>query len=163
LRLPSLESDAAAHLALFSDPATARHRPDPAPLGPEASIAKLARDIEHWRIHGLGRWTAERADSVIVSFGGVTMPEHDHGFADAVNLSYHLLPSHWGQRYATELADATLRFAFEELKADHVIGLVRAWNPASVRVLERVGLTLRREIEFGGAPTLLHLVARRPA
>ena len=123
-------------------------------------MAKLAHDIDHWRRHGFGRWSLERADGVIVGFGGVTVPEADHGFPEAVNLSYHLHPAHWGTGYATELARAALQLAFDELQAEHVIGLARAWNPGSVRVLERAGMTFRREITLAGASTLLHVLER---
>lgn len=162
LQPPSIETDRAAHLALFAHPDAVRHRPDPSPLGEEASDAKLGRDLAHWRNHGFGRWTLRALDGRIVGFGGVTEPKACNGFADALNLSYHLHPAEWGKGFATEMARAALAFAFEELQAQHVIGLARPWNPGSVRVLEQIGMTFRREIELGGARTLLHAISRRP-
>lgn len=163
LRPPS-EGDAAAHLALFAHPLVVRHRPDPRPLGPVASAAKLARDMAHWRAHGFGRWVVRRRlDGELIGFGGVTWPEDDHGFDRALNLSYHVYPAFWGRGYATELARTAVRFAFDGLAASHVIGLARAWNQASARVLEHTGMVFQREIELGGAPSLLYTITRPSA
>ncbi len=63
---------------------------------------------------------------------------------DGLNLSYHLHPENWGQGYASELVTEALRTAFGPLQADRVIGLVRAANPASRRVLERCGFTFEK-------------------
>lgn len=100
------------------------------------------------------------ANSELVGFGGVTRPDddqHDHG---TLNLSYHLHPAAWGHSYATELAYEAVRFAFHELAATRVIGLARPWNPASIRVLERVGMTFVRDVTLAGAPSRLHAVTR---
>lgn len=160
LRKPSFSRDTAAHRAIFAHPMVVSHRPDPTPLDATASDAKLARDIAHWQMHGFGRWTIECSHSAqIVGFGGITCAEDEEAAAQALNLSYHLSPEHWGHGYATELALAAVRFAFDELGAVRVIGLARAWNRGSVRVLERVGMRFVKEIELGAKPSLLYAIA----
>ena len=160
LRKPSPSSDRAAHRAIFAHPLVVSHRPDPTPLDATASDAKLARDIAHWRMHGFGRWAMECSHSAqIVGFGGVTCAEGEQAAAGVLNLSYHLNPEYWGHGYATELASAAIRFAFDELGAVRVIGLARAWNEGSVRVLGRVGMMFVEEIELGGRPSLLYAIA----
>jgi RimJ/RimL family protein N-acetyltransferase len=57
------------------------------------------------------------------------------------SLGYWIGRAHWGNGYATEAARAVLGFAFEEMnlhrvQADH---LVR--NPASGRVMQKLGMT----------------------
>ena len=160
LREPSSSTDTAAHRAIFAHPVVVSHRPDPTPLDATASDAKLAWDIAHWRTHGFGRWTMECSHSAqIVGFGGVTCAEGEDAAAGVLNLSYHLGPEHWGHGYATELASAAIRFAFDQLRAVRVIGLARDWNKGSVRVLERVGRSFVKEIQLGGRPSLLYAIA----
>jgi RimJ/RimL family protein N-acetyltransferase len=140
---------------LFSRPAVVAHRPVTVPDSAEASRARLSRDIGHWTEHGFGRWAAE-ADGSLVGFGGVTRSAD----FDALNLSYHIHPDHWGRGYATELAREAVTFAFTELGAQRIVGLARPANPASRRVLERVGFIYERNIDLHGAPTMLFIMER---
>ncbi len=88
----------------------------------------------------------------MIGFGGVTVSKE----FDDLNLSYHLQPESWGQGYATELVRETLTFAFDNLHADRVIGLVRPVNAASKRILEKCGFTFDREVMLHGAPTSMY-------
>ncbi|MGZ2380947.1 GNAT family N-acetyltransferase [Rhizobium brockwellii] len=147
LRIP-VEGDIDFLTRLFSRPELVAHRPVPRPDSPEESAARLARDIGHWKDHGFGRWAVE-ANDALIGFGGVTVSQE----FDGLNLSYHLQPESWGQGYATELVRETLVFAFENLRAERVIGLVRPVNVASKRILEKCGFNFEREVMLHGAPT----------
>ncbi|MBW8786301.1 MAG: GNAT family N-acetyltransferase [Rhizobium leguminosarum] len=150
LRIP-MEGDIDFLTRLFSRPELVAHRPVPRPDTPAESAARLARDIGHWKDHGFGRWAVE-ANGVLIGFGGVTVSKE----FDDLNLSYHLQPESWGQGYATELVRETLTFAFDNLHADRVIGLVRPVNAASKRILEKCGFTFDREVMLHGAPTNMY-------
>ncbi|MEF0942528.1 GNAT family N-acetyltransferase [Rhizobium sp. BR 362] len=150
LRTPA-EADLDFVTALFTRPELVAHRPDPTPDTPEASARRLSHDIDHWRNHGFGRWAVE-ANGRPIGFGGVTVSKEFEG----LNLSYHLHPDNWGQGYATELVTEILSFAFSNLYAARVIGLVRSANVASRRVLEKSGFTFEREVMLHGAPTNLY-------
>jgi ribosomal-protein-alanine N-acetyltransferase len=135
---------------LFSRFELVAHRPHPVPDTPEDSAARLLRDMQHWQSHGFGRWAVERGERLI-GFGGLT---HKHGY-EGLNISYHLHPEGWGNGYASELVAETVAVAFGPLHAHRVIGLVRAANPASRRVLERNGFSFEQEVELDGARTQL--------
>lgn len=73
--------------------------------------------------------------------GGIGLrlePEHERG-----ELGYWIGEEWWGRGYATEAAEAVVRFAFEELGLERVHARTFARNPASRRVLEKIGM--RRE------------------
>ena len=154
LRRPA-EADLDVLIDLFSRREVVAHRPNPVPDTPQQSAARLARDIGHWHKHGFGRWAVE-ADGELIGFGGVTVSAD----FDGLNLSYHLHPDGWGHGYATELVTETLRTAFGPLRADRVIGLVRANNPASRRVLEKCGFTFEKDVMLHHAPTMLFAFLR---
>lgn len=149
LRRPA-ESDLPFVVDLFTRPELVGHRPDPRPDSPEASAARLQKDMRHWRAHGFGRWAAEH-EGRLVGFGGVTRSETFEG----LNLSYHLAPEAWGKGFAAEIVQQALAVAFGPLAAKRVIGLVRPANPASARVLQRAGFACEREVMLHGAPTML--------
>lgn len=111
--------------------------------------------MAHWQEHGFGRW-AVSAGETLIGFGGVTVSQSFEG----LNLSYHLDPGSWGHGYATELARDIVSFAFRDLGAHRLIGLVREANPASRRVLEKSGFTFETEVQLHGAPTNLFSLER---
>ncbi|MEA5602613.1 GNAT family N-acetyltransferase [Nostoc sp. UHCC 0252] len=59
------------------------------------------------------------------------------------NIGYELNTQYWGQGYATEAAQAILKFGFEELGMHRIWSWCVAENVASVKVLEKIGM--RRE------------------
>ena len=143
--------------AIFTDPATTAHRPDPRVETLEECEVRMGRYLDHWRDNGFGLWTLERQHDAI-GLGGLT---HRDGFS-GLNLSYHLHPDHWRQGFASEFAAAAVDIAFQDMAASRVIGVVRHVNLASRRVLEKAGLTLAREIVYGNHPGLLYVKHREP-
>lgn len=58
-----------------------------------------------------------------------------------LELGYELTPRLWGEGLATEAARACLRFAFEEVGMERVIVGADRPNVASLRVIEKLGMT----------------------
>jgi RimJ/RimL family protein N-acetyltransferase len=154
LRRPTL-ADLNFMVDLFSRPELVAHRPHPEPDPADVTAARLDREMGHWARHGFGRWAVEQ-EGALIGFGGLSRKT---GF-EALNMSYHLHPAAWGHGYASELAAEALLVAFGPLQASRVIGLVRPANPASRRVLERLGFAPEGEVMLDGAPTIL--LARYP-
>ncbi|MCJ8520624.1 RimJ/RimL family protein N-acetyltransferase [Pseudorhizobium tarimense] len=152
---PPNPSDLDFLVRLFSLPELVAHRPNPRPDTPEESAARLDRDIRHWNDCGYGRW-AVLVDENLIGFGGVTVSKK----FDGLNLSYHLHPDYWGSGFATELVREAVRFAFEDLGANRLVGLVRTSNPASRKILERSGFLFEQEVMLHGAPTNLYALVR---
>lgn len=71
-------------------------------------------------------------------------------------LGYWLGLPHWGQGYATEAARRVLEFAFEMLGLNRVFATHYARNPASGRVMQKIGMTyegtLRGQVVKWGEP-----------
>jgi RimJ/RimL family protein N-acetyltransferase len=57
-----------------------------------------------------------------------------------VELGYYLARKAWSKGYATELSNAFMQIAFEELGLQRVVAVVRPDNEASKRVLAKAGL-----------------------
>jgi ribosomal-protein-alanine N-acetyltransferase len=55
-------------------------------------------------------------------------------------LGYWIGTPYWGNGYATEAAKAILRYGFEELNLNRIYASHFATNPASGRVLQKVGM-----------------------
>lgn len=69
-----------------------------------------------------------------------------------IEVGYALHKKYWEKGYATELAQALVKWGFQHLKVDKLVGVIRPKNDKSRRVLEKIGMhyvgrTLYRDIE----------------
>ncbi len=58
-----------------------------------------------------------------------------------VEVLYGISPAEWGRGYATEIAQAILRYGFETAGLARIWGIADPENLASRRVLEKIGMT----------------------
>jgi [ribosomal protein S5]-alanine N-acetyltransferase len=56
------------------------------------------------------------------------------------SIGYFVEQRHWNKGYATEMLRALVQFGFEELQLHRIYGNCDAENPATRRVLEKVGM-----------------------
>lgn len=86
---------------------------------------------------GFGLWhTARKSDGAAVGMCGLLRRDN----LPDVDLGYAYLPEYWGQGFAFEAAEATLRHAAKKFGLRRIIGVVSAGNTGSIRVLEKVGM-----------------------
>lgn len=82
----------------------------------------------------------------VVGMCGMTLSNDRFRMAE---IFYKLFPRYWGNGYATESAKRIIQFGFNELKLHRIEAGVEVKNTASIRVLEKAGMTnegLRRKI-----------------
>ena len=115
----------------------------------EQSRAFVEAHVVHQREHGFSMWTAVVRDGgeIIGDAGFLTDP----GGGD-VEVGVRLRRSAWGQGYATEAVGGVLRFGFETLRFDRVIGVTEVENVASIRVMKKVGMKFVRRGATEGIP-----------
>jgi RimJ/RimL family protein N-acetyltransferase len=133
------------------------------------SRAQAATFAEHcgtaWAMDGVCKWIArDRASGRLVGRGGLSRMAADGAETvqiqalfsdplwerDRLELGWALLSEFRGRGLATEIGREGLRFAFEVLGTAVVIAYTERCNVASRRVMERLGLHLRGEIQAFG-------------
>ena len=78
-----------------------------------------------------------------------------------VEIGWKLGREFWGHGYATEAALAVRDYGFAELGYTRLISLIHPANAASIRVAEKLGERLEREVvTAGGQRALLYAVGR---
>jgi RimJ/RimL family protein N-acetyltransferase len=98
----------------------------------------ITRQLDAWaRGDELALGVRRRQDGRLV--GCVSLREIDRVHLQA-ELGFWIGVPYWGQGYATEAAQAILRYGFETLGLNRVYAHHMARNPASGRVLERTGM-----------------------
>lgn len=73
-------------------------------------------------------------------FIGLSVPRLEVPFMPTVEISWRLSQEYWGKGYATEGAQAVLKYGFEVLKLPEIIAFTAAINLRSIRVMQRIGM-----------------------
>jgi RimJ/RimL family protein N-acetyltransferase len=110
-----------------------------APLSRADSDALVGRIVAHWRDDGFGLWAVERVeDGAFLGFTGLAVPAWAPG--PETEIGWRLARPAWGHGYATEAAEASVRFAFESLGLDDLVSYTTIANVRSRRVMEKLGM-----------------------
>ena len=117
-------------------------------------LTKTESDALATRVDGLfdefgyGLWAVEHTDSgAFIGFTGLApMPDGIPG-TGGVEVGWRLARAYWGHGFATEAAQASLMFAFNELRLHEISSITAVVNNRSRSVMERLGMTLADEFE----------------
>jgi ribosomal-protein-alanine N-acetyltransferase len=76
------------------------------------------------------------------------------------DLGFAFLPEYRGRGYAREAAEAVVHHGFSTLEQARIVALVNSANQASIRLLEKLGFNLDREIKMepNGTPVDLYSI-----
>ena len=90
-----------------------------------------------YKKYGYGRLAAIfKPENKIIGFAGLKyLPEFEK-----TDIGFRFLPEYWGKGIATEVSLAIIRYGFEVLKLNNIIGIADPINIGSCRVLEKIGL-----------------------
>jgi RimJ/RimL family protein N-acetyltransferase len=77
---------------------------------------------------------------------------------DDAELGYRLARRFWGEGYATEMSTALVHHGFEQLGLRQIIGFVDAEHRASIRVLQKAGLSRVGRARFDSEDVELYRV-----
>jgi ribosomal-protein-alanine N-acetyltransferase len=162
IRKPRSE-DAAALLEAFADPEAMRYIGDGSTSDLAGAEQAVERWLERWNAWAVGMFVLERPeDSRVLGRAGFLRwdPETWEIGGSETELGWGLAREHWGQGYATEAALALRDWAFERRGLSRLISLIQHGNMPSVRVAEKIGETLERDVEVRGKATWLYAVER---
>lgn len=131
--------DFPAFAALCADPQVMRYFP--AVLSEEGSRELFDRLVAHFGRCGYGPFAVWlREPRQWLGFVGLAEVGADLPFAPAVEIVWRLRPAYWGCGYATEAAQASLRYGFEHLKLGQIVAFTTETNEPSQRVMQRLGM-----------------------
>lgn len=105
--------------------------------------------LDNFEQYGYGLWLVFTRDLELAGFAGFLRSEDE-----APNLIYGINPRFCGYGYATEAASAVLNYSHDKLALSKVKADVDEPNEASVRVLEKLGMTRTGRAEVEGRPLL---------
>jgi RimJ/RimL family protein N-acetyltransferase len=144
---PWRDADSAPFFAINSDPEVMRHIRVVASR--EESDAGIERQRQSQALHGFCFWALERrADGAFLGFCGLRRGVPATPIADDLEIGWRLGREYWGQGYAREAAAACLAWAFDEAGAPRVAAITVVANTRSWRLMERLGMIRRPDMDF---------------
>ncbi len=127
------------------------------------SMEEMESSLDEWialfETRRLGKMRVRRkSDGVLVGRCGYGI----YAPTGEPEIGYSLYPEFWGNGYAFEAASGMRDWIFRETGEPHFIGMADVRNTASLKVLERIGMTKTEVLPSDGVQVQFH-VMRRPA
>lgn len=134
------ETDLAPFAKLNADPQVMQYFPGM--LSYEQSAQMVDRIKTHFDEYGFGLWAVEvKEDSQFAGFIGLAIPQFTAYFTPCIEIGWRLAVPFWNQGYASEGAQAVLKFGFAECNLNEIVSFTSPANAASRRVMEKIGMT----------------------
>jgi RimJ/RimL family protein N-acetyltransferase len=123
-------------------------------LGGTQSRSELCDDVAYFMASeardGVTFWVVERGvDAAFLGLCGlIIIPDGDCPCAGELEIGWRLRESAWRQGYGFEAASAVLSYAFLRLGAPVVVSRTAPGNVASLRLMAKLGLSRRKELDY---------------
>jgi RimJ/RimL family protein N-acetyltransferase len=152
------ESDVDPLLGFRGDPEVMRFSIKGPETREEIQTNYLPGCLRRYARDGLGQWAVVRkSDGLCVGECGICAQEVDG--EREFEISYRLRRDCWGNGLATEAARACRDYGFKQAGLRRLVSIIESENAASIRVAEKMGMTLEERALFHGIPVLIYSVA----
>jgi RimJ/RimL family protein N-acetyltransferase len=109
----------------------------PHPYDISAAEEWIATHAEKWQARELMVFAVlDNASTDLLGACGLTINER----FERAEIGYWIGEPYWGHGYCTEAAELVLKYGFEELHLHRIHGSYLARNPASGRVMQKIGM-----------------------
>lgn len=102
-------------------------------------------NYQDYKLNGFGRWAVIKISSN--KFLGWCGLKYDQNL-DETDIGFRFFEEYWNKGFATESAKACIDYGFENLNLKTIIGRAMSENIASIKVLEKIGLSFEKEFDF---------------
>lgn len=137
--------------AMGQDPEVMEHFP--ALLTREESDAGADRAEAYIAQNGFGFWAVEiPGEASFAGFIGLKNPGFEAHFTPCIEIGWRLARPFWGRGYATEGAEAALKFGFTQLALKEIVAFAVPGNVRSLAVMWRIGMEFSQEFDHPELP-----------
>lgn len=112
----------------------------------DVSEAKaFLENYKEYQTNGCGRWAViAKSSNEFLGWCGLKYDKE----LDETDIGFRFFEKHWNKGFATESAKACLNYGFEKLHLKFIVGRAMKENTASIKVLEKIGMSYEKEFSF---------------
>ena len=152
---PFVEEDVYVLLDIMDDAEVMRYFPNPVPMTLERAQLFLKKQTDEWAKTDYGHWGVVLNDALVGWCGLQFLPETKEN-----EVAYCLAKDTWGKGFATEAAQASVNYGFNQLGMKEIIGLTHLKNIASQNVLRKVGMRFDARLVYWGMECMRFKVSK---
>jgi ribosomal-protein-alanine N-acetyltransferase len=157
LMRPVTRDDLPVLLRFRADPEVSRYLGGPEMSTPEFVAKRLEFYLDCHRRYGFGMCALLRKDDrEMIGWSGI-QPLEDSG---EIEVGYGFDRPFWGRGYATEAANAFLRYGFETANLQRIVAVASPENTASRHVMEKLGMRYERNARHYNSDCVFYAIAR---
>ncbi|HEV2420815.1 MAG TPA: GNAT family N-acetyltransferase [Candidatus Acidoferrales bacterium] len=140
---------------IFTDPDVMRYISGGSPRSDDQIHEFIARQQNHFHSRGFCLWKLLfKPQPRLIGFCGLQPLDLDG--RSEVEIGWRLVKDQWGRGLATEAARVALQHAVEYAHLERVIAVAMPENRASLRIMEKLGLTYERTSQKDGFPIVVY-------
>lgn len=112
-------------------------------------------DYDQYKKYGVGRLAVEnKVSGEFMGWCGLKYTWDN----DTYDIGFRFFKKYWNQGYATEAAKACIEFGFQKIGMPFIVGRAMKRNVASIKVLEKSGLTYYKDNPCGGEDGVIYKI-----
>ena len=110
-----------------------------------------------YKANGYGRWAViNKKSNEFIGWCGLKYGELEN----ETDIGFRFFEEEWNKGYATESSTACLKYGFEVLKLNRIIGRAMKENTASIKVLEKIGLVYETDYIFENKEAVIYKIEK---
>lgn len=146
------DEDAASMFELNIDPEVIKFTGDKS-FGSLEDARIFLENYNQYALHGFGRWAViQKSTGKFIGWCGLKYS----ATTDEVDIGFRFFKASWNQGYATEAAKKCIQLGFDKFGIKRIVGRAMVDNIASIKVLEKLGLTFLKEFNFDGEEGVIY-------
>lgn len=110
-------------------------------------------NYDQYEKYGVGRLAViDKATLKFIGWCGLKYSQDKNEY----DIGFRFYRNYWNKGFATETAKKCLEFGFEKLNIEKIVGRAMKENIASIRVLEKIGMTFIENFDFDGQDGVIY-------
>lgn len=148
------EADAEQAYLLNIDPEVIRYTGDE-PFKNIEEARKFLAGYDHYKKYGFGRWAVlDKNTNEFFGWCGLKYTAEINEY----DIGFRFFKKNWGKGFATESALACLDLGLNKFNMPVIVGRAAKENHASIRVLQKIGLTYYKDADCHGDDAVIYKI-----
>ncbi|MCX8532385.1 GNAT family N-acetyltransferase [Chryseobacterium luquanense] len=113
------------------------------------------KNYSDYQRNGYGRWAViDKSTNQFLGWCGLKYDEN----LNETDIGFRFFEHFWNLGFATESAKACIDYGFNELNLNTIVGRAMKENTASIKVLEKIGLSYEKNFDFDGKDGVIYRI-----